>query len=59
MSAFFRMLLMRLLAAASASASGRLAKVPIASRRVSKSYSEAGFSSATALKCAAGTPLSA
>ncbi len=49
---------MRLLAAASASASGSAAKVPIASRRRSKSYSEAGFSSATALKCVAGTPLS-
>ena len=44
---------------ASASASCSVANVPMASRRVSKSYSEAGFSSATALKCAAGTPLSA
>ena len=49
---------MRLLAAASASASGSAAKIPIASRRRSKSYSEAGFSSATALKWLAGTPLS-
>ncbi|MNJ03613.1 hypothetical protein D3C73_1640070 [compost metagenome] len=54
-----RMLRMRLLAAASASASGSAAKMPIASMRRSKSYSEAGFNSATALKCVAGTPLSA
>src|SRR3546814_11838147 len=36
------MLPMRLLAAASASASGRCAKVPMASMRRSKSYSDAG-----------------
>jgi hypothetical protein len=53
------MLRMRLLAAASASASGSCANVPMASMRRSKSYSECGLSSATALKCVAGTPLSA
>ena len=46
---------MRLLAAANAAASGNSAKVLMASMRRSKSYNDFGFSSATALKCEAGT----
>ncbi|MND02241.1 hypothetical protein D3C83_215480 [compost metagenome] len=57
-SVFFRMLRMRLLAAASASASGSFAKACTAFRRLSKSGSVGGSTEATASNCREVTPWS-